>query len=159
RARRRRRLGRLPGQRKDEGRIPAMGCRGPPRTADGAVMKTAAPARLWSLLDCRTDAPQSDAPGQRSWIARTAYFTVVLTEIDGQASLSRTDNPDEYMAVVPAGIRAIAQAGEETLGSDGNALFIVPPGDSTLEVQGKGMVVRVFSHLASDLAAIAANQA
>ncbi|WP_353173409.1 hypothetical protein [Paracandidimonas soli] len=122
-------------------------------------MKTVAPARLWSLLDCRTDAPQSDAPGQRSWIARTAYFTVVLTEIDGQASLPRTDNPDEYMAVIPAGIRAIAQAGEETLGSDGDALFIVPPGDSTLEVQGKGMVVRVFSHLASDLACAAANQA
>lgn len=122
-------------------------------------MKAPLPVRPWTLTDCRETAPQVDGDGLRSWTVRAANFLAELTEVDGSAVLARADNPDEYVVVVPAGMQTVAQAAGQELASDGDALFIVPPGTSRLQFRGKGTVLRVFSSMASDVAARAANHA
>lgn len=122
-------------------------------------MSAQAPIHPWTLVDCLSDAAQSAGDGTvRHWIMRTANFVVVLSAIDGEAVLTRDDNPDEYMAVVPPGMHAVASAGGREIASDGDALFIVPPGASALRVSGKGLLTRVFSSQAQDIAALASNQ-
>lgn len=118
------------------------------------------PVRPWALLDCRSSVPHAvDAGGTRHWTARTANFVVVLSAVDGHAVLSRDDNPDEYMVVVPPGMQVVARVGKSEIASDGNVLFIVPPGPSELSLSGSGLVTRVFSTRAKDIAARAANGA
>lgn len=118
------------------------------------------PIRKATLADWTREAPQrTDAAGNPSWILRTAHFSVEVTEVRGEALLERADHPDEYMLVLPPGLRAEARAGAQQISSEGDALFIFPPGTSSARLRGTGLAVRVFSHLAEDIHALASNQA
>jgi len=66
-------------------------------------------------------------------------------------------NADEYMVIVPPGLKVSVTAGDDQCMSDGNDLFIVPPGSSRVEVMGQGQLVRIFSNQAQDLLALASN--
>jgi len=95
-------------------------------------------------------------PGARAWIARGANFVTVVSDAPAGATLTRTDNPDEYMIVTDK-VGARVSAGGETLDVAPDSLTIVPPGESTVTLAGDGAIIRVFSSRAADLAGRAAN--
>lgn len=116
-----------------------------------------APARQASGAWHYKEAPVTDIdPGVKSWIARGANFVTVVSAGAAGATLSRADNPDEYM-VLTHKVGATISAGGETLEAAPESLTIVPPGPSTVILKGEGEIVRVFSHRATDLAARASN--
>ncbi len=94
----------------------------------------------------------------RTRYLRTANFLLAMTEIRGGLVLER-DNPDEYMLVVPPGLKAEVDAGGRRALGDGDDLFIVPPGHSRIIVRGHGCLARIFSNRAVDLLEMACNQA
>ncbi len=103
--------------------------------------------------------PQKTEPaGTRHWITRAANFVTVVSQAPNGAMLNR-DNPDEWMLLLPPGTHAKVEAGGETIDSNGESLFIVPPGESRITVRKAGTLVRVFSGNASDLMSAAANAA
>jgi hypothetical protein len=116
------------------------------------------PVRRHTLADWRTEMPQQlESGGAPTWALRTANFVTTVTPVNGDLQLNRPDNPDEYMLVIPPRLQATVQAGSQSIECDGDALFIVPPGASTVHLSGDGLVTRVFSSEAQDMAALASN--
>lgn len=121
-------------------------------------MTTVSPLRPASVVRWHDQAPQLEAPGARSWVARGANFVVSLTQAQAGARLERRAQPDEYMVLlVESG--ATIRAGAETLEAGAESVTIVPPGDSEVVLHGAGQVVRLFSHQAGDLLAAVGNAA
>ncbi len=117
-----------------------------------ASIREATQARLYS------SPPQlSEPPGTRTWLTRGANFVVAVSDVKSGAVLSRDDNPDEYMVLLPPGVAASIKAGEERIEALAESLTIVPPGRSSVTVEGEGYVTRVFSIRADDLATAAGN--
>lgn len=102
---------------------------------------------------------RTDGDGSRHWITRGANFAVVATQARAGAVLERSEQPDEWMLLLPRGQGATVQAGADTQHSDGDALFIVPPGASRVTLAADGWVYRVFSHRATDIVEAAGNAA
>ncbi|TPQ52028.1 hypothetical protein C2U72_05275 [Prosthecomicrobium hirschii] len=106
------------------------------------------------------DAPQIDDADGRTWLTRGQNFLVAYTEARPGAVVSRIDQPDEYVALLPnRDTAATVSAGSDTVSSDGYALIVVPPGDSAVTLPEGGILVRIFSTVAADLAAAASNAA
>lgn len=105
-------------------------------------------------------APQmQDASGSRSWITRSANVLVVVSEVRAGTELRRHDQADEYMLLLPQGLRGRAQADGQALELGAESLSIFPPGDSCFTALDDGLLTRVFSTRASDLSALASNAA
>lgn len=105
------------------------------------------------------EAPLTDVDqGADTWITRGANFVSVVTRADAGTVLARSDNADEYMVVTQA-IGATITTGDETVVVEPESLTIVPPGPSSVTLAGEGLIVRVFSNRAADLAARASNAA
>ncbi|MBL0419926.1 hypothetical protein JI739_06160 [Ramlibacter sp. AW1] len=121
-------------------------------------MSPSSPTRPASVARWHDQAPQSEAPGARTWVARGANFVVAHSQAADGARLERRGQPDEYMLFLPE-CGATIEAGGERLEVGPESLTIVPPGDSTVTVHGGGQVVRLFSHQAQDLLALAGNAA
>lgn len=94
------------------------------------------------------------------WIYRAANFVVVSTRGSSGTCLKReaVQQVDEYFLLLPSGMKATVSAGDETISSDGDSLFIVPPGTSEVHLLENGWVHRIFSCQAEDLLAIATNR-
>lgn len=121
-------------------------------------MSTNTTLRPASVVRWHEQAPQHEAAGARSWIARGANFVVSVTEAAAGTRLERRAQPDEYMVLlVESG--ATIRAGKETMEAVAESVTIVPPGDSEIVLRGAGQVVRLFSHQAQDLVALAGNAA
>ena len=106
------------------------------------------------------DVPQIDDPQTgRTWLTRARTFVTAISQLETGQVLRRDSNPDEYMAILPDGVRATIHAAGETVQIDGrgDTLVIVPPGESRIELGTAGWVTRIFSHRASDLMAMASN--
>lgn len=102
--------------------------------------------------------PQQHEPaGATSWITRSANVVVVVTQAAAGTELVREDNPDEYMLLLPPGVRAELQAGAQQMAVEGDTLSILPPGASRVRLRDAGVVTRVFTVRANDLATLAAN--
>jgi mannose-6-phosphate isomerase-like protein (cupin superfamily) len=102
--------------------------------------------------------PQLTDTGSRTWITRGANFVVAVSAVEPGAVLGRDDSPDEYMVLL-AGLGATIKAGAETIEAAPESLTIVPPGPSEVIAGGAGLLVRVLSNRASDLAEKAVNAA
>lgn len=102
--------------------------------------------------------PQDETAGARTWVARGANFVVSVSEVVAGTRLARHAQPDEYMVYLPD-CGATLRAGHEAVDVEGQSVAIVPPGDSELVARGSGQVVRIFSHHAKDLLALASNAA
>jgi mannose-6-phosphate isomerase-like protein (cupin superfamily) len=103
------------------------------------------------------EAPLIDVDvGADTWIARGANFVTVVSKAPADTTLTRADNPDEYMIVTDK-VGATVVAGGETITVGPDSLTIVPPGASSVTLAGDGQIVRVFSSRASDLAVRASN--
>ncbi len=131
-----------------------------PRSSLGAGAQKAA-AKGYGLASYvkfyETD-PQVVDESSRTWLARGAYFVVAYTEAKAGTILTRQGQADEYMVLVPDAEGKIeVTAGDERLAVSGPWVVIVPPGDSEIALAAEGRVVRIFSHLAADLAAMSAN--
>ncbi|MBT2302044.1 hypothetical protein J7E70_16395 [Variovorax paradoxus] len=96
----------------------------------------------------------------QSWVTRGANFVVAVSRVADGDRLSR-DNPDEYMLLLPetAGLSARLVAGNDVLEAQSDSLSILPPGVTHVEIRGSGLVARIFSTDAADLAAMADNAA
>jgi hypothetical protein len=104
--------------------------------------------------------PQAiDADGSRHWITRAANFVVVVTDAAKGAVLERRGQADESMLLLPPGTEALIEANGERLDAGGDSLTILPPGDSRITTRSAGLLARVFSNKASDLAQKAVNAA
>jgi hypothetical protein len=55
--------------------------------------------------------PRLQAAGQKTWITRSANVVVVISEVSAGTELARENNPDEYMLLLPPGVRAVVHAG------------------------------------------------
>ncbi|MGB3068864.1 MAG: hypothetical protein WBC18_09965 [Ottowia sp.] len=102
--------------------------------------------------------PGDTCPG---WITRGANFVVVVSRVSPGDTLQR-DNIDEYVLVLPPDVPGLSlrvQAGAETVQAGPDSLTIVPPGPSTLHVEGTGLVARIFSSDVTDLLELADNHA
>lgn len=116
------------------------------------------PLRPASVARWHDQAPQVETAGARTWVARGANFVVTVTQGGAGTRLERRGQADEYMVLL-VDTGATVRAGGETLEAGAESLAIVPPGDSEVVLQGAGQVVRVFSHQAQDLLAVAGNAA
>ncbi|MCO8276716.1 hypothetical protein M1L60_39665 [Actinoplanes sp. TRM 88003] len=101
-------------------------------------------------------APVEKGDGVSTWYARGQNFVVGYSELDGTATFSRTDQPDEYVVLL-ADDTLSATVGEVT--ASGKTMIVVPPGDSTVTVTGQGRVLRLLTTRSSDIADLAANSA
>lgn len=121
-------------------------------------MNTTPLLRPASVARWYDQAPHAETPGARTWVARGANFVVTVTQASAGARLERRGQPDEYMVFLPES-GATVRAGNESVEAGPESVTIVPPGDSEVVVHGAGSVVRVFSHHAKDLLALASNAA
>lgn len=103
-------------------------------------------------------APQSTLPaGTSTWITRSANVVVAISQVGAGTVLSRAEQPDEYMLLLPPGLRASVRTATESIQAGPESLTIVPPGESHIMFLDAGTVTRVFSARAGDLAALAIN--
>ncbi len=99
-----------------------------------------------------------------AWVTRGANFVVVVSRVSSGDTLSRADNVDEYVLLLPdtAGLSATVYAGAQSsdrVEAAADSLTIVPPGPSRVEIKGTGLAVRIFSSDVTDVAALADNAA
>lgn len=94
----------------------------------------------------------------RTWITRGGNFAVCLSEVEPGAVLERSDNPEEYMVILPPrGTGATFEADGQTVEGGPDSLTIVPPGASRIKATGKGRIARIFSKASDDVMAKAWN--
>jgi len=90
--------------------------------------------------------------GSRTWIARAANLVIGYTEAKTGDMFPRSGQPDEYTVLQYSDSAPIrVTAGEATAEVAEEAFVVVPPGDSTIEVLGDGILIRLFSAVAEDL--------
>ena len=95
---------------------------------------------------------------EKTWITRGGNFAICYSEVEPGAVLERTDNPEEYMVILPPqGARAVLEANGESVEADADSLTIMPPGPSRVTVTSKGLVARIFSKTSTDIIGLAAN--
>lgn len=104
--------------------------------------------------------PQATSPtGASTWITRSANVVVAISKVGAGTVLSRAEQPDEYMLLLPPGVRASVNASGDTIEAGPESLTIVPPGESHITLLDAGTITRVFSVRAADLAGLAVNAA
>ncbi|WYK06153.1 hypothetical protein DWF04_020935 [Cereibacter sphaeroides f. sp. denitrificans] len=106
-------------------------------------------------------APQDAGPGWRAWTLRSTNLVLRLVELDGTAEFARTAQLDEYMvfSTDPEIRFTIATARGAVTDHPGNHLFILPPGDSRVRIDGRGKVAFVYTTRSADLVAACSNPA
>lgn len=93
-----------------------------------------------------------------TWITRGQNFIIAYSDVLDGATFTRTKHVDEYVLLLPdASTGAIVEAGGETKTIAGYSIVFVPPGASTITVEGPGRIIRLFSSQSADLAAQCSN--
>lgn len=89
------------------------------------------------------------------WRARN--LIVMVVQLDGHFTMTRSAQPDEYIAFTldPVPLTVTTADGQQRLA--GNRLAILPPGASEITAQGQGTLTLLFSPRNIDLAAKCAN--
>lgn len=126
-------------------------------TAPAAAPTGAVAAPEYMEFDDLPPSTVSEA-GSRTWLARAQNLTLAYSRVVAGDPLDRTDQPHEYMVVLPfAGARMTitAEDGEGTV--EGPAVAIVPPGASSVVVDADTEVLRLFDARSTDLAEAAIN--
>lgn len=96
----------------------------------------------------------------KTWITRGGNFAICYTEVEPGAVLERTNNPEEYMVILPPdGTAATIEAGGEAVEAGEDSLTIVPPGPSRITAKVKGTIACIYSKASSDIMALASNAA
>jgi len=99
------------------------------------------------------DPPQESLPDQRNWYTRGQNFVVCYSEVEPGAVFERRGQPDEYVLLLhDAAMSATVTANGKTMEVPGYTITMIPPGDSTVTVHGKGTIVRLVSTASADIA-------
>lgn len=102
--------------------------------------------------------PSLAADGARTWLTRGQNFLVAHSEVEAGGSLSRPDQPDEYVLLLPdRDTPAVVEANGERVEVDGFSLVILPPGASRITLPRGGRATRIFSTRSPDLNAACSN--
>ncbi len=97
--------------------------------------------------------------GSVTWIARSSTMLFSWTDAKAGDTFARSGQVDEYAIVLYSGSAPIrVTADGSTVEVTEEALVVVPPGDSVVEVLSDGPLVRIFSALSTDLAELALNK-
>jgi hypothetical protein len=99
------------------------------------------------------------APSEgQTWYARGQNFVVAYSEAEVGDSFGRSDQPDEYVVLLPdPDTRIELSTPSERVATDGLKLVVMPPGEGGIRVLEGGRIVRVFTSHSSDLASKATN--
>ncbi len=104
--------------------------------------------------------PAEDQDGARTWYARGQNFIIAYSECDKGAVLSRTNQPDEYVVLLPdPGAGAVIVCGHERVTVSGHSITFVPAGASSVTLLGPAKLVRMMTTRSEDLAALCSNAA
>jgi hypothetical protein len=129
-----------------------------------AASQTKAPAPISSELPdpeyglYYQEAPADDDANGKTWYTRGRNFLVAYTEAKPGAVFSRKGQVDEYMVLVPYVDTPVdASSGAQTEHTDGRAVIIMPPGDSSLTLEKGGIITRIFTVRSEDLVAKCSN--
>ncbi|WP_035855371.1 hypothetical protein [Cryptosporangium arvum] len=96
--------------------------------------------------------------GSRTWLARASNLVLAYTEARAGDVFDRAGQPDEYAVLMYSDSAPVTvTAGEETQSVAEEAFVVVPPGDSSIRVDADGVLIRLFSTVASDLTSAALN--
>jgi hypothetical protein len=104
--------------------------------------------------------PAEQKDGSRNWYVRGQNFIIAYSDADKGAVLSRTDQPDEYVVLLPdPGPGAEIVWGSERLTVSGHSVTFVPAGKSSVTLLGPAKIIRMTTVKAKDLAALCSNAA
>ena len=104
--------------------------------------------------------PAEDQNGARTWYARGQNFIIAYSDADKGAVLSRTNQPDEYVVLLPdPGAGAEIVWGNERKVVSGHSISFVPAGASSVTLLGAAKVVRMMTTRSEDLAMLCSNAA
>lgn len=96
--------------------------------------------------------------GSPSWYLRAQNVVLVHTRLKAGDSLGRTDDPHEYVAILPdADASVSATAGDESADVHGAALIVLPPGRSAITAASDTLVIRLFDSRNEEMMAKALN--
>ncbi|MES2257078.1 MAG: hypothetical protein V4724_01095 [Pseudomonadota bacterium] len=120
---------------------------------------SSSPFSIPSINDASQHPPQiSAADGTRTWITRASNFVVATALCRAGAVIDGEHLPDESMLLLPdTGARV--EIGGESFDILPDSLVILPPGRVRIVAQGDGTIVRICSHLATELMVLAGNRA
>lgn len=106
------------------------------------------------------DPPTEDDANGRTWYVRGQNFIISYSDALPGATFTREGQFDEYMVYLPdADTPAVARFGDQSERTGGDALFIMPPGDTSIHFPDGGRIVRIFSTQSPDLVAKCPNAA
>ncbi len=119
------------------------------------------PIRPAQWIEFLSSPPTEVGPqGSRTWVARAANLVIAYTLAKAGEVFTRTNQPDEYTVLMYSDSAPVTvTAAGSTAAVAEEAFVVVPPGDSEIRVDGDGVLIRLFSHQAEDLAASAVNAA
>lgn len=115
------------------------------------------PIRTAHTHACYDTPPTLVESGIKHWVSRANNFIVVVTHANAGSILLRENDPDEHVVLLPENVAAHISASGDALESTGDDLFIVPPGNSRIEMLSEGYLYRFFTSRSTDLANIAIN--
>lgn len=96
------------------------------------------------------DEPDEVVGAASVWYHRIQNSVIAYVSGPAGATYTRTGNPDEYFVLsLFHGVRVTA--GDESIEGTAGSVFIVPPGDSTVELTEEGSVWLAFTSAATDL--------
>jgi len=123
-----------------------------PSENDGKkVLSAPAPATYARFYE--TD-PDERSDSVRTWYAGAANFVVAYSEMDAGAVFDRTEQPDEFVIILPdPDTRLSIEWNGTTTEGAGHSVVIVPPGPSRITVYRGGRMVRLFTRRVSDIVA------
>lgn len=128
-------------------------------TAPKTTVDPATPVRPAQLAEFLSEKPSEISDrGSRTWHVRSTNAVLSYTDAKAGDVLRRDGHPDEYTVLMfseSAPIRVVA--GDEQTVVDDEALVVVPPGDSRVEILEDGVLVRLSSSLSSALNSQALN--
>ena len=103
-------------------------------------------------------APSEAGGGVRTWYARAQNFVLAYSEAESDCSFTREAQPDEFAVLSPDAKAPLEITFDgKVSGVPGASLVFVPPGLSVVRMPAGGRLVRLFTHHASDLAALCSN--
>ncbi|MFI5959479.1 hypothetical protein [Cryptosporangium sp. NPDC051539] len=126
----------------------------PVRTIDPST-----PIKASQWIEFLSNPPTETAPnGSRTWLARATNLVIAYTEARAGDVFPRAGQPDEYAVLQYSDSAPVTvTAGDATASVDEEAFVVVPPGDSEVRADADGVLIRLFSTAASDLADAALN--
>lgn len=100
--------------------------------------------------------PQIDDATGKTWFLRGHNFVLAYSQVAPGATLGRSDQPDEYVAILPESPAAITTGGGSAK-TGPMSIVMIPPGDSAITLPEGGDVYRFFTTESENLVAMCPN--